>query len=312
MPIKFPKGFARRKSSGNALEEVETPPQHSFRVFERPTSEGKLAHRFGSAKHNADQQSLSSVTEDFDNIFAGTERPVPQNRYGTPSLLLHNTIYNRLTIMIARSSGGTDRSTVTADLYASSSSTKFGSSSTLPSSADGPIQNDVSSPHSRSFYDIPVPPLASALRNAGRTFSFGSSGKRPKPSTPSTPPVKSPSASSRHRAMTASTTSTTTPPKLLDSDLNLDSSDGFGNMFENFGKRQSALLQMSTSQDGTDKVGPSKTSSLWQPLLMTRRLHQAAIEKTYLLDWRPSTLTDQRRWSLRLTLGTADIRTKGF
>lgn len=37
--IKLPKGFTRRKSSGNALEELGNPPQpQSFRVFERPGS----------------------------------------------------------------------------------------------------------------------------------------------------------------------------------------------------------------------------------------------------------------------------------
>jgi hypothetical protein len=41
MPIKLPKGFARRKSSANALEEVPNPPQPSFRVFERPLGAGK-------------------------------------------------------------------------------------------------------------------------------------------------------------------------------------------------------------------------------------------------------------------------------
>jgi hypothetical protein len=43
MPIKLPKGFQRRKSSGNALEEVRNPPDssYSFRVLERPASKGK-------------------------------------------------------------------------------------------------------------------------------------------------------------------------------------------------------------------------------------------------------------------------------
>ena len=37
MPGKLPKVFQRRKSSGNALEEVENlPTQGTFRVFERP------------------------------------------------------------------------------------------------------------------------------------------------------------------------------------------------------------------------------------------------------------------------------------
>ena len=36
MPIKIPKGFQRRRSSGNALDELPNPPAPSFRVFERP------------------------------------------------------------------------------------------------------------------------------------------------------------------------------------------------------------------------------------------------------------------------------------
>ena len=36
MPIKLPKGLHRRRSSGNALEELPNPPEPSFRVFERP------------------------------------------------------------------------------------------------------------------------------------------------------------------------------------------------------------------------------------------------------------------------------------
>lgn len=71
MPIKLPKGFTRRKSSGNALEEVETPPQPSFRVFERPSvdkksmSDGNLLSKRLSSGHP-----LDSPTDENDNIFA--------------------------------------------------------------------------------------------------------------------------------------------------------------------------------------------------------------------------------------------------
>jgi hypothetical protein len=41
MPIKLPKGFQRRKSSGPALEEIPNPPEPSFRVFERPNNASK-------------------------------------------------------------------------------------------------------------------------------------------------------------------------------------------------------------------------------------------------------------------------------
>ncbi len=40
--------------------------------------------------------------------------------------------------------------------------------------------------------------------------------------------------------------STATPPRLLEADLDLGESDGFGSMFDNFGKRRSQLL----GQDG--------------------------------------------------------------
>jgi hypothetical protein len=41
MPIRLPKGFQRRKSSGPALEEIPNPPEPSFRVFERPNNASK-------------------------------------------------------------------------------------------------------------------------------------------------------------------------------------------------------------------------------------------------------------------------------
>jgi hypothetical protein len=41
MPIRLPKGFQRRKSSGPALEEIPNPPEPSFRVFERPHNAGR-------------------------------------------------------------------------------------------------------------------------------------------------------------------------------------------------------------------------------------------------------------------------------
>ncbi|OJJ42994.1 hypothetical protein ASPZODRAFT_146555 [Penicilliopsis zonata CBS 506.65] len=217
MPIKFPKGFTRRKSSGNALEEVENPPQPSFRVLERPSSEGRFFNDPGSLKKMA-----NGHHDDEDNLFAGTER-----------------------FTLNRTSGGTDHSA----MHEGSSSTRFSSSSTLPSSTDMPLQD--SSPHSRNFYDIPVPPLSSALRAAGRTFSFG--GRLSKTSTP--PPHPPPSArnetpiTSRTRAMTSSTTSTATPPRLLDEDIGLGKmeDDGFGNMFDNVGKRESMGLPFRSS-----------------------------------------------------------------
>lgn len=87
-----------------------------------------------------------------------------------------------------------------------------------------------------------------SLRAAGRTFSFGT---RSRTSTPTShqqlrqQTTVSPSTT-RDRATTASSASTAIPPKLLDSDLTVsgagDEDDSFGSMFENFGKRKSAIL----------------------------------------------------------------------
>ena len=142
-----------------------------------------------------------------------------------------------------RSSGGTDNSTFSGNPYDSSSSARFSSSSTLPSSTDAPDHPDVSRP----LHDIPIPPPHSSfsLRAVGRTFSFGNK----KPMRPSTPPLEElPSASMRERAMTASSASTATPPKLLESDFGLGGEDDdFSNVFETFRRKSPRLPESSPS-----------------------------------------------------------------
>ncbi|KAL1999065.1 hypothetical protein VTN02DRAFT_5110 [Thermoascus thermophilus] len=223
MPIKLPKGFVRRKSSGNALEEVANPPEPSFRVFERPDSGSKSFDGTGTLKRMGEGHPSNSPLEDHDNLFAGFERPAPKNR----------------------GSGGTNNSGSTGGLYDSSSSARLSSSSTLPSSTDVPIHDVSNNPHARTFHDIP-PPIAHgprpsfSLHAAGRTFSFGT--KAPRASTPQ-PQPPSPIVT-RDRTMTASTASTATPPKLPDTELKLGGlDDDFGNMFEGFGQRKSGILK---------------------------------------------------------------------
>ncbi|KAB8256493.1 hypothetical protein BDV32DRAFT_95263 [Aspergillus pseudonomiae] len=204
MPIKLPKGFARRKSSGNALEEGENPPQ-SFRVFERPSvdkksySEGNLL-----AKRLSDGQRFYPTAEDSDNIFAEVDSPSQRSPGG-----LHERPKS------ARFHSATHRLT------------------------DGPNPSDTPASHSRNLYDIPIPPISGALRAAGRTFSFG--GRFSKASAPTPPPQPSTPGPSRSRAMTASTTSTATPPKLLDTDLQIgQGEDEFHNMFDEVGKGEAS------------------------------------------------------------------------
>lgn len=84
MPIKLPKGFQRRKSSGNALEELPNPPEPSFRVFERP--QGRKSFDGANTYNNYKRMSLArplsegQFGEDHRFVDGGT-RKGPLNRY---------------------------------------------------------------------------------------------------------------------------------------------------------------------------------------------------------------------------------------
>lgn len=75
--IKFPKGFSRRKSSGNALEELANPPEPSFRVFERPGSKsfdgGNTLNRMSQGRPRSAGPQLE------ENLFAGSRTGSNQN-----------------------------------------------------------------------------------------------------------------------------------------------------------------------------------------------------------------------------------------
>lgn len=231
MPIKLPKSFQRRKSSGNILEDVETHPQSSFRVFERPGPHRAMTDGAPLTKRMSEGNVVPSMLEDHDNIFAGAEQPLGKNRYDHVHIRPLDSLRKRLTRN--RHSGAT---------YESSTSTRLSSSSTLPSSTEIPPE-DATSPHSR-IHDIPVPPpLSGALRAAaGRTFSFG--GRFSKNSVPPPPPRQATPDESKQRAVSGSTNDTATPPKLPDSHWDLGGgSDDFGKMFDHLGKRDSALLR---------------------------------------------------------------------
>lgn len=239
MPLKL-KGL-RRKSAGNALEDPDRPVESSFRVLERPGT-GSRSIDGGSALNRAGENGHARKQSDPypDNIFAGLdqEKESKSNRYGdvtsaTPneasaeeaSKPLHNKLLTKI-----RGSSGTNNSSLTGRPYGSSSSSaKYSSSSTLPSSA-GASTHDVP--------PIPESPFSFSLRAAGRTFSFGSKTKTPTiQSPPSRPQTKS--SLSQSRPMTTSTSSTATPPRLPESNLKIESDGDWGNMFDGIDKRKS-------------------------------------------------------------------------
>ncbi|EGC43935.1 conserved hypothetical protein [Histoplasma capsulatum var. duboisii H88] len=240
MPIKLPKGFARRKSSGNALEELDQAPQPSFKVFERPAPGRKsldgsttLNSIDGNSNSNSSRTKRSSEDPYANNLFANIDPPSSmENRYVEPGLPPTADPLRGGGTRVSKLTGfggsrGTNNSASTGRLYDSSaSSAKFSSSSTLPSSTDIPIQ------------DVPVPPMHDSsffsLRSSGRTFSFGnksSSAKSLQRQDVVTPRSRG-TVATRESAATASTTSTATPPRLPDTNLDMGDALSFGNMFD--------------------------------------------------------------------------------
>lgn len=244
MPIKLPKSFPRRKSSGNALEEFENPPEPSFRVFERPTN--KSFDGGNSLKRMSLARPRSAGFPSDENIYGNTPNINPNNRYTILSSPLQTSGLTQ-----SRGSGGTNNST-SSKYDNSSSSARYSSTSTLPSSTDVPL-DDGPSPHPKDSDNIPIPniPNSSPLsfRAGGRRFSFGRKKAQTSGNTPPLPPnhvteTLGHVSVTRERALTESSYasgSTATPPKFLEGGLNLALSDldGFGSMFDNVGKRES-------------------------------------------------------------------------
>ena len=258
MPIKLPKGFQRRKSSGSALEELPTHPEPSFRVFERPQGRKSFdgGNNYNNYKRISLARPLSAGPFGEDHLFVdGSTRYNPPDRYvavvqyGICSMLKKSD----------RGSGGTHNSASSGGLNDNSSyEARFSSTSTLPSAADVPL-DDRPSPNTKDHYNIPAPPIPEShplsLKAAGRAFSFGRK-RAESPSMPGHGPrqaigsAKSDGYESfnRPRAMTESSyasESTATPPRLLSTELELEQDDlnDFGNMFESFGKNEIKLVK---------------------------------------------------------------------
>ncbi|KAL2046009.1 hypothetical protein N7G274_001456 [Stereocaulon virgatum] len=255
MPIKIPKGFQRRKSSGNALEDLPNPPEPSFRVFERP--QGTKSFDGGN---NLKRMSLGRP------VSAGHFGDELQLADGRPELNPNN-----------RGSGGTNNSASSGGHNDnSSSSARYSSTSTLPSSTDIPLDENFSS-NVKGPYRTSAPPIPEtsprSLRAAGRALSFG----RKKVGSPisasqsvSRPVVEYEESNgyprfNRPRAMTESSYasgSTATPPKLPETGLDFGQPDldGFGSMFESFGKRQNQIMDESSTIAGAQSVSPVQMS----------------------------------------------------
>ncbi|KAI9818173.1 MAG: hypothetical protein M1827_000798 [Pycnora praestabilis] len=74
MPIKLPNRFSRRKSSGNALEELENPPEPSFRVFERPQGGSKSFDGGNKLNRGSGGTNNSSSTVGYNDTSSSSAR----------------------------------------------------------------------------------------------------------------------------------------------------------------------------------------------------------------------------------------------
>lgn len=192
-----------------------------------------------------------------------------------------------------RGSGGTQNSASSGGHNDNSSSeARFSSTSTLPSSADVPLDDrpplNATDPHSVSMPPLPGSNSLS-FRAAGRAFSFGRKRTEPPSVRVAGPPPVIEHARSdgygsfnRPRAMTESSYtsgSTATPPKLLGTGLELDQSDlsEFGSMFDSFGKSEIKLVEE------PETLGITDTESLvcLEPLTSNDRPADCSIGETF-------------------------------
>ncbi|KAG8525502.1 uncharacterized protein KY384_009146 [Bacidia gigantensis] len=284
MPIKLPKAFPRRKSAGNALEDSPIPTQSSFRVLERPSNKSfegpETLRRISYARPlSASQLDNQPYSGDNNNLNVN-------NRYAPNSHLNGVDRADRCD----SGSGGTNNSGSSGGHDNSSASARFSSSSTLPSSTDVPIDdtNQIKNPYRMAAPPVPESSGIASLKAAGRAFSFGRR-KAESQALNSRPAVEHTQTDgrayyARERALTETShtsESTATPPKLLDGGLGFGSTDNFGRMFEDFGKRQS---QIDLPQGGLgirQTESPGRLSPTDDPRDGMAPPHLPAMERTY-------------------------------
>ncbi|KAI4756868.1 hypothetical protein E4T52_11179 [Aureobasidium sp. EXF-3400] len=262
MPKNPLKNFARRKSSGNILDlpsESTSPPpaSSSFRVLERPdkaATAGNGGYPGGPVKRTSGGRPGSSILlnrrsdKSQEDLLASANRSVLEKSHARPY-----TVDGLL--KLGRGSGGTALSGSSGYFDNSSSSARYSSSSTLPSSIEAEHEADSedlfprktatngnsnlsSNRSSAASNALPEPPSFTA--RAGRAMSFGLRSKQSaSPGTMAAATAHMPDLPEnsliRDRATTmSSNASTAVPPRL---DANLGSMSDFGsdfgmNMFE--------------------------------------------------------------------------------
>ncbi|KAI5202262.1 hypothetical protein AUEXF2481DRAFT_7791 [Aureobasidium subglaciale EXF-2481] len=288
MPKNPLKNFARRKSSGNILDlpsESTTstaPASSSFRVIERPDKVATTVNGGrpgGPVKRTSGGRPGSSILlnrksgKSQEDLLASANRSVPEKSQSRP-----HTVYGAL--KLGRGSGGTALSGSSGYFDNSSSSARYSSSSTLPSSieAEHEAENEDLFPRktaangnsnlssnrsSAASNAVPEPPSFSA--RAGRAMSFGLRSKQnTSPGTMTAATAHMPDLPEnsfiRDRATTMSSNASTAVPPRIDASLGSMSDFGsdFGmNMFEGLSSPRQAKSNMAAPQPAHDNYGRS-------------------------------------------------------
>jgi len=232
MPVKFPKGFGRRRSTATPFEDGSDAPavEQSFKVFERPESGSKSFD--GKPK-----LTKAAIT---------TPPPQPIGRTRAVQLEEDNMFEN---VGKYRGSGASNTNTAST----TDNSSRLSGASTAPSSTDIPHQDRRSNdkPHEINIPPVPRSTSAFSLKNAGRTLSWGRH-KHPSMHSPkeSISHTIEEGQTWRERAVTASSyASTATPPKLeQNNDLGLNLGGDFSDMFSGFGNRRSVVMDAESNR----------------------------------------------------------------
>jgi len=150
--MKLPKGFPRRKSSGNALEDIQNSGDaaSSFKVLTRPSSTEKAHDAGNNTPYNLAKPlplPRGSFEDDSEHSFS-VARDDAHNRYADGSSLIRHHM-----LITNSGSGGTSNSLSTTQYDSAASSTRLSVASTNPSSVDARSDKNVKAIGHRSYED---------------------------------------------------------------------------------------------------------------------------------------------------------------
>jgi hypothetical protein len=223
----FEKIMGRRKSSGNAIEDMGAPPVQDSPPA--PENRDSGSSGFHVLSHEEAERRRES---------AAMKKAVPEKRGGFGRFSAFGTNKTRQQSFEEESSSSKSKSSSGTNFSMNRENNRFGSTSTLPSSADADSQDNMfahTRPHIPHAHTFSMTGMKKALPTPPKSRTFLPTGVHDDDDT-------APGASNRTRAMTSSSYASTAVAPKLEADLSFDSS--FDDMFSGLdGKRRSPELK---------------------------------------------------------------------